>query len=225
MDPEEIVDRLVAAGVFEPVGDELRLGDAFRSDVETLTETLAEGGARERIDAVGTDPSVREELLAAADGDPQFLASYLALAERLADLSHRRRLRVAVVADGLSAEPRSDGAPDRFLPVDGEKLGTVASLYDRCLVYVWREDCPPCETVRADLEAIFADGPPDDLVLLSVYGPAAAETLSEEFGVVGGPTALFLLNGAVDARLRGENHREVLEREIETLRGRTLDPA
>lgn len=81
-------------------------------------------------------------------------------------------------------------------------------------MYIWLDDCEPCETVHEDLDDIF-EQPVDDLALFSVYGPDHAELLAEEYDVSGGPTVLFFHTGTVDARLYGAQHREVLETEIE----------
>jgi hypothetical protein len=226
MDSQTLVDRLVDAGVFEPVGDgdDLRVGDAFQRAVEANLETIesADDGTH-LFEEFVDDADVRATLRNAVDDDPEFFARYLTLAEWLDGLTHRQTLDVAIVVHQFTDEPpRADGAPADFLPIRGETLGTVASLYERSIVYIWRDQCPACETVREDFEAIFADGTPEDVALLSVYGPDCARYLQEEFDVVGGPTVLYVRNGEVETRLQGANGRAVLENEIELL---AEDPA
>jgi hypothetical protein len=71
--------------------------------------------------------------------------------------------------------------------------------------------------VRDDFEEIF-EPPPDDLLLLSVYGPECPVLLEERFDIVGAPTVLFVRGGTVDSRMVGGREKTAIESEIETLR-------
>lgn len=230
MTGDDPVDRLIGADVFEAAGDgELRLAPGFRETVADHRETLADrdpDGVREAVAALTGDEEAATALCETTDLDHALLARYVAVGERVDDLTPGETLALAVVVGQLEdGRPPAHGAPDDFLPVDGETLVHLVALFERCVVYAWRDDCPPCDTVREDFDAMFADGTPDDVMLLAVYGPDCARLLEEELDVVGAPTTLFTLEGRVDARLTGARPREALERELRTLRERTLPSA
>lgn len=230
MNPEQIVEQLIGDGILEPNSDDrLRLGDEFRESVEEIRTATTDADENETdalFEGVVDDPDVRAQLSPLVEDDTGILASYLALSERLDELTHLQTLRIALVTDQIDAKPpRLDDAPEWFLPISGEKLETISSMYDRCIVYIWRDDCPACDSVRENFEELFTSGAPDDVMLLSIYGPECPEYLNDEFGVVGGPTTLFMLNGTVDVRIQGTKGQKVLEREIEKIRERTVEAA
>ncbi|WP_248897795.1 TlpA family protein disulfide reductase [Haloplanus halobius] len=222
---EATIDRLVERGVFEaPLGDEVRPTAAFDDAVERYRQTLTDADDRRTVVASLTDdPETATALSAGQVTDPDFLARYLALRERDPDLSPARALALAAVIGQTDKErPPAEGAPEAFLPVDGADLQRLVGLYDRCVVYAWREDCTPCDAVRGDFDDLFADGPPDDLLPLAVYGPDCPRLLDREFDVTGAPTILFTLEGRVDSRFVGAPTTAGLRAEVETLRERTL---
>jgi hypothetical protein len=63
-----------------------------------------------------------------------------------------------------------------------------------------------------------ADGLAPQLALFAAYGPDAAELLQDRYGVQGGPTTLFVVDGEVDARLQGAHYPEAIEHEFEQLK-------
>lgn len=230
MNPEQIVERLIGDGILEAnSNEELRLSAEFRESVEEIRTSVTDADEDEidvLFDGVVDEPDIRARLSSLVENDTGILASYLALSERLNELTHLQTLRIALVTDQIGAKPpRPDGAPEWFLPISGEKLETISAMYDRCIVYIWRDDCPACDAVRENFEELFASGAPDDVMLLSIYGPECPEYLNDEFEVVGGPTTLFMLDGSVDVRIQGTKGREVLEREVQKIRERTVEAA
>jgi hypothetical protein len=231
MSATDAVEQLIERDVFRTAddADELRLTESFREAVEQRRETLADRAPADRPDAVGDaldDPDLAATLTAADVTDPDFLARYVALRTRADDLSATQALTLAVVVGQLvDGRPRDEGAPEAFLPVDGEDLLRLVALQDRCIVYAWREDCPPCETIKSDFADLFADGPPGDVLPLAVYGPDCPALLDREFDVSVAPTLLFTLHGDVDSRFVGAPSTEGLRAEIRTLRERTLPSA
>ncbi|MDZ5811532.1 thioredoxin family protein [Halorubrum sp. AD140] len=158
----------------------------------------------------------------AEGADRTLLATYAVLRDRLPDLSRVQTLVTSVLLDSAESDPApASGTPKGFLPVHGADAIRIVDNCARCVVYVWRDDCPPCETIRSNLGAVFGNDPPDGVLPLSVYGPDAAGRLREEYDVVGGPTTLFTLDGRVDARFVGVAEVDAIEREIGILRDRS----
>jgi len=220
MQPDELLDTLVETGVLEPTagGESVAVTAEFQEFVEETETTLERRERlREELDARFDDPEVVDRLVALGDEDLRFVAQCCGLAER-AGLPVDDLVRtVAVLAQLQGDPPRAEGVPDPFLPVRGEQLPTLLELTRRAVVYVWQEDCEPCDVVRETFEEIL-DGPPEDIALFAVYGPDWAELLYEEFDVAGAPTTLFVLGGEVDSRLNGPHYSESYEGELETLR-------
>lgn len=221
MEPDEridagaLIEALVEADVIEP-GEELVLTESFRESLATHDEDFHSSSPEDRRAAVMavTETDVEAEaLLEIGEDVPMVLPEYLALAERT-ELDHADRLRALSIFDSFRDPPPDHGAPKAFLPVSGNRLPLLVSLYEKALVYVWREDCPPCDLVKEDLDELLST-PPTELALFAVYGPDSAENLHDWYDIQAGPATLFFLRGEVDARLYGAYHTEVLETEIE----------
>jgi hypothetical protein len=207
--------------VVERSAGELALAPSLVSRVEEVTDRLEGADDDERLDALrsacGPDDDP-ERLLAALDVTARRIARFLALRAE-SDLSTPDCLRSTLVVEQFQrSRPRSDGAPDGFLPVRGDQLPLVLTLTPRAVIYVWRDDCDPCDTMRDEFEAIFGRSGDDELGLYAVEGPEAPELLYERYEVVGAPTTLFVVDGEVDCRLTGAHYRSVIDSEIETLR-------
>lgn len=195
---------------YEPSAEFIDRLERWESDVAEMTDDEIYNKLHE---ATG-DEDETEAILTFEGEQERLVAEYLTLCD-IDGISHAERLRLMSIFDTLlpSSLP-TDGTPDAFLSVDGNRLPFLLSVYDRAIVYIWRNDCPPCDIMRDEFNEIFTS-PPDDLALLSVYGPDCAKLLQEEYGVTGGPVTLFTLHGRVDARLNGAQYPEVIETEIE----------
>jgi thiol-disulfide isomerase/thioredoxin len=220
MQSDELLDTLVETGILEPTarGNSVAVTANFQEFVEETETTLERReGLRDELEARFDDPEAIDALAALGEEDLQFLAQYCALAEWVESLSHDDLVRtVAVLAQFQEPPPRAEGAPDSFLPVRGEQLLTLLQLTRRAVVYVWQEDCEPCDLTRETFEEQLDI--PADIGLFAVYGPDWAELLYEEFDVAGAPTTLFVLDGQVDSRLNGPHYPESYKGELETLR-------
>lgn len=211
MDSDAILDELVERGVLTQTRDgHFQLTPDFR---ETIRECEAEIRAGDGVDLEGV-------LVEEIRDSPTLLATYSALAEAL-DLERftvhdRVQLLTSIVHFDRDSTPTA-GAPDAFLSVRGDQLPVLLRLYERAIVYAWREECDPCDAMRETFDSLF-DALPADIMLFSVYGPEWAETLDEEYNVVGAPTTLFVVDGRVDARLLGAHERAKVEREVQKLR-------
>lgn len=219
MDPEATLERLIDAGVLVETDDgetialepgflETRtqhLGDASDLDDEALERTLASvADGRARL------PNDRRERI-------EMLASYRALEDHVGDIPDTYRIKLLPVLDGFTdPRPRTEGAPEAFVAVTGDQLKSLIRTSKRAIVYVWRDDCPPCEVTSEDLSDLFPEAP-NDFALLAVFGPDYPDVM-DEYDVVGAPTILFVLDGTIDVRLQGPQYREVIENEVATLR-------
>jgi len=214
----DTVDELLTSGVFEATPSGLAPSEEFRETVSDRTTAIAEGGGD---DALADLPDPPDAL--PADADPELLAAYATLRERHPSVSSTQALVTAVLLTSSNpGQPPASGAPKGFVPVHGEDAVRLVDLCNRCVVYVWRQDCRPCEAIRPNLSEVFGADPPDGVLALSVYGPDCATLLDAEYDVVGGPTTLFTLEGTVDARFVGVAETDALEREIDTLRERSV---
>ena len=219
-DSETLLERLSAGDVLE-VDDRgtVRLDEAFTDRIDARRREIAgadDADLREVLRDASVEDDAIEGLIEAAALDEEFLAEYLAL-DRVDGLSHEARLRTLSLFDALRHAPPDAGAPEPFVPVRGVRLPLLLPLYELAIVYTWREDCPPCETMKEGFEATFEE-PPADIALFSVYGPDWGELLEERYDVVGGPTTLFFHEGRVDVRLTGAHATPIVRREVEKLR-------
>ena len=220
MNPDQILERLVAAGVLVETagGESLALGEPFRE---------ARGRHLQAVDALDDDDldEALEEVAGGRihlpedrQGQVETIATCRALAECDEESTVDERLKLLPVIDRFSdPTARSEGAPESFTPVAGRQLLTLLRTSRRAIVYVWRDDCDPCDTMREELDAVFPE-PPDDVALLAVFGPDYPDAM-DELEVVGAPTTLFVHRGDVDVRLHGAQYPEAIESELEVLRG------
>jgi len=200
--------------------DSLGVTDVFRKRVEETSKTLAsdESTPVDHLVSRGLDGETAGRLLDLAPDSEKLVAVHETVTGTVPEYDREELLVLSAQLEQLlEGAPPSDGAPAAFFPVDADRIDLFGALYGRTVVYIWRRDCPPCDTVRGDLDYIFG-GTPDDLGLLAVYGPDWVNLLDEEYDVVGGPTILFMLGTRVDSRIIRDPPREVIEGEVETLR-------
>jgi len=219
MDPDSLVETLVDDGVLAASRDGYGLSEQFSAALNERVERVRTDGFdpssadlshldRDRLDALGQ----------AFEDDPRLLGTFWALGAFLPAVTFVDTLRVLLVLDTLKHPPeRQDGVPDSFLAVRGDRLVNFFPFIQHGIVYIWREDCEPCETLVDQFEQLPAEATAGTLCL-SVYGPAWAELLATEYDVVGAPTTLFVADGSVDARLLGAHPVDTVEGEIATTR-------
>jgi len=216
--PEQVIETLVRSGVIQGAeGDKLQFTPAFSTVLEEQLSFVSgtdEAEIAKRLTAITGDESYTEGILDVGAGSDRLPAEYLSLGE-YEELSHLDRLQALTVFDQFySPPPPSEGSPDAFVPVRGDRLPFLFEMYDPAIVYIWRGDCPPCDLVRDDLNEIFPEQPAD-VGLFSVFGPDWSELLQEKYDVTGGPTTLFIEEGGIDYRVYSAPPRELLRNECQ----------
>jgi len=224
------LNQLIKQNVLEANGnDQLRQTESFRMAVEENRQTLMDANTNERSILVANMsgcPPLADTLNVSNVSDAEFIARYITIYERTSGFSPTQIMTLTVVVGQVErGVPRTEGAPIAFLSVEGQDLIRLARSQDRAIIYAWRSECEPCQTVRSDLDNLFGDDPPGDLLLLAVYGPGCSRILDQEFDVKGAPTLLFTLDGQVDARIVGAPSIQALKSEIQALRERTISSA
>ncbi len=214
MNPEETFERLVAADILTPTAgdDAVALTETFRDAVDHQVSEITSQGVSfdnpSRLEETITELVDRDTHLAAIGSVLNRFVDELDFDEFLGMLIAVSQLQVGVDS--------SEGIPASFIPIPCALTPTIVPALDRGIIYVWREDCDPCDTMRMEFDSIF-EKPPEDTALCAVYGPQDGELLYEEFNVVGAPTTLFVRGGKIDSRLVGAHYRNVIEREIDML--------
>lgn len=224
--PDSTLEMLLGSDVLSSKdGEAVALTRRFEEAVDELL-TKDSDGLRETVESrIPSSRSVTDQVT-----DEAFLARIGTLAafvgEKLQEDEQpaARLLQLSLVLDQFGDQaPRGDGAPDGFLPLRGDRLELVTQAYSAAIVYAWRDDCPPCDDVRATLETIAA-GREGELGLFAVYGPAWARRLELRHRVVGAPTTLFLCNGSIDSRIQGAKAPTIFQKEVTAVLERADSP-
>jgi len=199
--------------------DLITLGDNQKYE---LTETFAEKIKKINQDVIEDHPVLhdctkKKELLKICANDTEFLKKFIAVAQLTENLPFESQVSIVFILDQF-IEPKLEhnGSPEAFLPVRGQHLQTVMKLYSKAVVYTWKHNCDPCDTMRETLSQVF-DSKSGDIGLFSVYGPNSAKQLHEEFNIEGAPTTLFCVNGTVDSRLIGAKYPPNIKSELEMI--------
>lgn len=228
MDAEGLFDRLIESEVVSEAPEGLRLAESFLETVGATEDALeSSADSSDEITAHLDDTGFADRLTAVAGDDLKFVAYACSLADHLPEsVSSGEIARITALLEHIDGSfPPTEGAPNAFFPIHPFQIGTLTALFPRSIVYIWLDDCIPCDTMRADFDDIFEEHP-DDLALFAVYGPDDPTRLHDEYTVVGGPATLFFVWDSVDTRFYGARTRMKTESEIETLREiDAFDPA
>lgn len=221
VDARRTVEALLDGGVLAETEDGFGVSSAFLDAVDRTradVEGLDEAAVRERVAETTEDEERRALVVEVGTDDREFLATYLALNDVVTDLPVETRIRIVPMLQQFrESPPRNHGAPRAFVPIHGDRMRTVTRLFPRSIVYVWLDDCPPCDAMRATFDDLF-EAPPEGIELFAVYGPDYARYLHENYDAQGGPVTLFMIRDTVDTRIWGERADVVVESEVEKLR-------
>jgi thiol-disulfide isomerase/thioredoxin len=219
MEDTTAIESLFTTNVLTTWDGEVTTTDRFESTVEKYvaevdvlpSEDLA-ALVRKRIGRA----SLVEPFVALGTLDPRTVAELCALSDYLEPSSDDSWLSLLPVLRLFrSDEMPTDGVPESFIPVLAMHVPHLTQVYSPALVYIWLDDCPPCDTVRADLESVFEES--RGVMPFAVYGPDDREFLAAEYDVTAGPALLFMHEGAVDSRLYGAHGRQTVETELARL--------
>jgi len=214
MEPTEIIGLLVEEVLIKEISDKKY------KETECSQKRYKKGLQSIQDNEQNQTLQIGEVVVENSGAAAEFSAMYSLLDDKLNDVSVQNRLDTVFILDWfLRSMPENSGSPEHFLPIHGDLLPVVEAIYSPSIIYIWRQNCDPCELVVDDLEDIF-EFPPKNIRLFSIYGPEHTDLLKDRYDVIGGPTILFLANGSVDARLHGAHNQEVLEAEIEKIQER-----
>lgn len=207
------LEKLLSTDVLEDNSQKLALSKSFLSDSSDNMDSID----KESLENELTDEEFAKipDQLAASQ---TWVATFHSVSDYVDDATVNEHILLSLIVEQFRREIPAEGSPDGFLSVSVDRLSQFINVCNRGLVYIWRHDCDPCDTVRSDLETLLPDvANTDELMLLSVYGPEEPRLLHEEFDVSGGPTLLFISDGKVKARLTGAPYRDVLRNELQDL--------
>jgi len=216
MNVDPLLTKLQSEGIVRvDDAEEFELTDSYLTSVESY-ETGCPPGEEDRVG--GMDSRAEHVVDTLTDRSPTLLAFFRGLQEAATELQLDEQIQALHVLPQIRrGAPPSDGSPQAFFPLYIEQLLGLVPLHNRSIVYIWRRDCQPCDTMKAELNTMF-EPPPDDIALLSQYGPDGSVQLTTEFNVQGGPALLFFADGEVDTRLYGAQYRSVIREEVNKLR-------
>lgn len=215
MESQALTTHLLESGVLieNRRGDRYRLGDRFRRTVSKYEKMVVENEDPGAVFEGSGDDEEVTLLREIHDRRPSLVVKYKSFEELLDGIEHPELLQLAFFFEGFENDgPSANGSPDAFLPISTPLFLDVVDLCASAVVYIWVEDCEPCDAMVETLNEVF-DERPRDTLLFSVYGPDHAELLENELDVSGGPTTLFVCDGDVDSRLLGSASPTVVEKE------------
>ena len=215
-----MIPELTDADVLEDAGDEIVLTEPY-VDRHSSHEAALSGRSEEEVEAIVAealdDPDVAKLIAEKMHDRPTVVAGLVTLHEFLPRAEPAELFPILCTLDRFDSDPPRDaGSPAQFLPIHGENVGAYTGLFAMSIVYIWRDDCDPCETVRERLESELPVDT-ENLSRFAVYGPDASRYLYDTYSVRGGPTTLFMLEDRVIKRLEGVYARDELEAATEKL--------
>lgn len=210
MDPENTIDHLITSGILETDGEELYVANHIRDLVEERDPEVEKTEFEflkdlDEIGSTGNGESV----------DPQFESLVGVIQREVDDMPEDQLFKSALLLFSYIVKPEKvHGTPDGFLIARGSWLEVIGTVFPKMMVYVWREDCDPCDTMKSALSEMDI---PDEVLPISIFGPESAQLLREKFDVQGGPTTLFVRENSVMTRLHGVHPPNALEKQVTKL--------
>ncbi|MFA1611650.1 thioredoxin family protein [Halobellus rubicundus] len=216
-DPDDLYDRLRAEGLFAESDGDLIVTDAFaaaRADASDRVDSLDDDAREDLLADYANEERVPREDLASS---PDLLADAVAVFETTETLD--RPTSVLVAQSIRRSEAAADEpVPSGFLSLSAEEIEPFIEQHAASVLYFWRDDCEPCESVKRDFETVLdRNRIPESVGFAAVYGPDYVDTLREEYEVGAAPTILFCAGGEIDSRYVGTPGVDALETELSVL--------
>lgn len=219
--PGQMLDLLIEHDVLNdtPMGVTATTGFVAQMEEKRNSVTsLTTDERSQRVQRIADSPEQANVVTEAVSDNPEFLATLLTLADVVPDVSTETLVHAAPQLQQFGDRPaRSDGAPNRFVPIRGDQIATVTGLFPRSILYVWLDDCEECDMLKQTFNSLFAQKP-DGIELFAVYGPEWAEQLHSEYEIKGGPVVAYLTRDEIDTRMYGAMDKSIYEKEVAELR-------
>lgn len=227
----EIVDRLCETGVFTvDDSNSLQLTESFRrtrtrehTSVSALSEKEITAEIEEFTESTAIDPGeINRQIIADTKAIEQYCVfdrpeDHVVAAYALYRLAPTRDESLPNLVNAGSKTDNA-GVPDGYIPLVRDEITPMIEGDSISIVYCWREDCPPCDIVKEQFEALLADDAIHEEILLgAVHGRDAADFLSDRYDVTVAPTTLFCSADGIEARIVGSMARDTLASEIAIL--------
>jgi thiol-disulfide isomerase/thioredoxin len=220
MTSARLFDRLLEEGIIcEKSDSNVALSDEVIREADELLPVDSTSAVSDSTDLFGGTEAAKQAVRVTAESSPELLA-YLTVLDRMLgspEFDFEKLVGLlTLLAQVTPPLPRTEGAPAAFTPVNGDHISLLTDLYERVVLYVWLEDCEPCDMARDNWNEVV-DEAPEGVAMFSIFGPDSPETLYQQFGVGGGPVTLFVLNDEVDCRIYGASYPEPFENELNML--------
>lgn len=218
-DPEHLLDVLVDEDVLEvdPETDEVGTTESFELareiyldtylevPDEVFNETIADvfglesaAEAAEHVDELGI---TREEF-----------ANYMALQSVLEGVGHDE---VAAMANLVTEVGPASQVPAAVERLDDESYRSFLDENDRAVVTVWRRNCSPCDSLKAELDEVLA-ALPEGAAVGGVDGEDVID-FRDEFDVDAAPAILLFEGGELLEKLTGYTDPATLAETVDAL--------
>lgn len=184
--------RLIRREVLKESGETFEITSTFRSFCEDRTE--------DEKKSVDIDVGALDKLPFETDTVERYMSGLRSFGF---DSTEMDLLELALIV------ARFDAAVAETSPLAGAAIVQPGELEaflttDAAICYVFRDDCPPCETVERNLETLLKKAVlPQSVVVGAVAGPKHVKALARR-GVTGAPTVLFVHSGRIRVQLEGK---------------------
>lgn len=213
---EELLGQLLDADILREDDEFVSLSPTFQQQRQQYREQMNNLSLSEVQEEFGFHlPRLTRQV---EEIEQQLICDAMAVQEFLSDTDREEPVRIAFTLQRFDDPPRTSGAPDGFTPITGREIPAFLQHHPVSVLYFWREECEPCEILRAELEEVVVGDVLDDRAGLgAVYGPNSAEFIYEEYDVAVAPTILFCVADRIDSRYTSAKYKPVLQSEIEII--------